>query len=97
MPENIKPEFNPMDVVRKLGKISPYREPEDGEEGKATLKTHYRVFNVSDAVDNKDLCEIKSKIYMKDLAHKEDTTFTKEGDWLVALSWYEMENTSSVV
>jgi hypothetical protein len=83
-------EFNPIKTLTSMGKLNP-AEPKSVPVPKATgdLIVRYEVYNVNDQTEKDLLCEAKKKILINGFSYKEETTFDKSANWIVALNWYE--------
>lgn len=55
------------------------------------IKYHVKVFVIGKEEDVAELCELKAKAYNEDSINivSEETNFTKEGRYLVAVHWIE--------
>ena len=84
------PEYNPLKVLHAMGKLNP-AEPSSTPTPKAkeSLTVRYEVYNVNDMGEKALLCEAKKHILTNGFPYKEETTFDKASNWIVALNWYE--------
>jgi hypothetical protein len=80
--------FNPLDEVAKMGRLSAIPDSVPDKDDMQTV-VRYEVYNVNDVAEKQLLCDIKSLIVAKGYPFKEETTFNKEGEWIVALNWHE--------
>ena len=80
---------NPLKKLDQLGALNPAVNLEKSLQVSDNLVVRYEMYNVGDPQDKSLLCEAKTKILKNGYPYNEQTTFDKEGNWIVALNWYE--------
>ena len=81
---------NPLKKLKKLGRLSPaIPESEDDDKVNGEVVVRYEMYDVSDPTEKQMLCDAKAKILKHGYPYSEQSTFDKEGTWIVALNWYE--------